>query len=136
MKLSTLFVMFVCAVPTIGCGGSDSASSGQALTANNCGSCHDSGDGSYSGSTKSVVDNAMVYAPNLSSDPDTGIGGWTDDQVFNAVKNGIDDEGKTLCIAMPRWGRKMNDQQIHDIVGFLRTLKPVHRESLETTCPQ
>jgi mono/diheme cytochrome c family protein len=125
------------ALPTIGCGGSTSqVSSGQALAVKNCKTCHDSGDGSYSGSKVTVVNGAKVYAPNISADQDTGVGGWTDEQLFAAIKSGVDDEGKTLCSAMPRWGTRIDDQAIHDIVTFLRTLPAVKNQVAESECPQ
>ncbi|HYQ04616.1 MAG TPA: c-type cytochrome [Polyangiaceae bacterium] len=61
-------------------------------------------------------------APNLTDDP-TGIGNWSDQEVINAIRNGVDDEGRQLNSAMPYWlFHNMNDADVHSIVAFLRSL--------------
>jgi alcohol dehydrogenase (quinone), cytochrome c subunit len=130
------FTLIAAAVPTIGCGGGDTAtvSSGEKVAQNNCLGCHDPGDGSYSGRTTTIERAGAVFPSNLSADPATGVGGWTDAQLFDAIKNGIDDEGKTLCTTMPRWGTKLSDAQITTVVAFLRTLPAVVKEIPGSTC--
>jgi mono/diheme cytochrome c family protein len=44
----------------------------------------------------------------------------TDDYLFTAIKNGGAAVGKNA--AMPAWKSQLNDQEIWDIVGFVRTL--------------
>src|SRR6478735_9046609 len=46
--------------------------------------------------------NSTLPAPNLTDDP-AGIGDWSDQQVINAIRNGIDDEGRQLDAIMPYW---------------------------------
>lgn len=121
------------------CGGNGSSSTGsvsegQTLAQNNCRSCHDPGDNSYSGTTASIVDGGAVFAPNLTPDNDTGVGGWSDAQLFNAIKKGVDDQGQTLCAIMPRWGSTMSDGEINDIIAFLRTLTAVSKQVPDSTC--
>ncbi len=65
------------------------------------------------------------FAPNLTSDPTTGIGKWTDAQIKNAISHGIDNQGNALFPIMPYivFGT-LNDDDLTSIVKFLRTLPP------------
>ncbi len=65
-------------------------------------------------------------AANITQDKATGIGNWTSQDIFNALRNGKDPEGKFLCPPMP-WTtfRNMTDGDIWSIVAYLQTVKPV-----------
>ena len=43
----------------------------------------------------------VFYPPNLTPDPETGIGKWTDAQFVNAVQRGLSPEGEHLVPAFP-----------------------------------
>ena len=43
----------------------------------------------------------IFHAPNLTSDPDTGIGGWSDADFVNAMRLGISPEGRHYYPAFP-----------------------------------
>ncbi|MCL5026408.1 MAG: c-type cytochrome [Chloroflexi bacterium] len=67
-----------------------------------------------------------VPAPNITSDKDAGVGSWTDDQLINAIRNGIDNEGKQLFPIMPYNNYHfMSDADVADLVAFLRTVPAV-----------
>ncbi len=68
-----------------------------------------------------------TYAANLTPDAETGIGKWSADELFNALRTGKDPEGHYLCPPMP-WPtfRNMTDDDLHALVAYLRSLKPVH----------
>src|SRR4051812_39814769 len=75
-----------------------------------------------------------VYSRNLTSDPDHGIGGWTDDQIKRAITRGIDDEGKPLFPIMPYWAfGNMAADDLDSIVKYLRTLPPSANDPMENT---
>ena len=42
-----------------------------------------------------------VVAPNITPDPETGIGNWTDDEIARAIREGVDRDGRTLFPLMP-----------------------------------
>src|SRR5258705_322861 len=42
-----------------------------------------------------------LSAPNISPDPETGSGKWTDDQFRRALRQGIGNDGRTLFPLMP-----------------------------------
>ena len=42
-----------------------------------------------------------VVAPNISPDPNTGAGNWTDDQLARAIREGVGYDGQALFPLMP-----------------------------------
>ncbi len=76
-----------------------------------------------------IPDLGTFYGPNLTPDPETGLGKWTDDQVIHALQTGERPDGRVLAPTMP-WrayaGMKRSD--VADIVAFLRSLTPVRNK--------
>jgi mono/diheme cytochrome c family protein len=74
-----------------------------------------------------------IVAPNISPDPDTGIGRWTDGEVARAVREGVSRDGRPLFPLMnyPAY-RDFSDDEVLSIVAYLRTRKPVRRENART----
>jgi mono/diheme cytochrome c family protein len=71
-----------------------------------------------------------AVAPNLTPDPQTGAGNWTDDQIGRAIREGIGHDGKGLFPLMPyQEYRFMSDEDVESVVVYLRSLPPV-RNSL------
>lgn len=67
-----------------------------------------------------------VFAPNLTSDKETGIGSWTDDMLARAIREGIGHDGRALFEIMPYVHyRNMPDEDLASIIVYLRTLPPV-----------
>jgi hypothetical protein len=115
-------------------------------TTGHCYRCHQSAPVdagiALSGNDNTVVDGGMVYPPNLTPDPGTGLGCWTNDQIATAILYGVDNQGLTLCGVMPRWGlpkgdaaAPLNDASVYNVVDFLRSLPAVSHQVSETTCP-
>src|ERR1700690_993174 len=74
-----------------------------------------------------------VVAPNLTPDQETGAGGWTDDQLARAIREGIGHDGRALFPMMPYEPfRKMSDEDLASIIVYLRSLPPVHSQLLKT----
>jgi mono/diheme cytochrome c family protein len=68
----------------------------------------------------------MVTAPNLTPDPETGLGRWSDDEIGRAIREGVDRDGNTLFPLMPyRRYRHLSDEDLASIVVYLRSLAPV-----------
>jgi mono/diheme cytochrome c family protein len=68
-----------------------------------------------------------VIATNISPDPETGAGTWSDDQFARAIREGIGHDGRTLFPLMPyEQFRAMSDEDLASIVAYLRSLPPVH----------
>jgi hypothetical protein len=67
-----------------------------------------------------------VVAPNLTPDPDTGSGSWSDDALARAIREGIGHDGRTLFPMMPYENyRHMPDEDLASVIVFLRSLPPV-----------
>jgi mono/diheme cytochrome c family protein len=74
-----------------------------------------------------------IVAPNLTPDPETGAGAWTDDQLARAIREGVGHDGRALFPMMP-YGpfRQMSDEDLASIIVYLRSLAPVHSQLRKT----
>jgi mono/diheme cytochrome c family protein len=69
-----------------------------------------------------------VVAPNITPDPETGIGRWTDGEKIRAIREGVDRNGRALFPLMPYIVyRQMSDDDVEAVVAFLDSLPPVRR---------
>lgn len=76
------------------------------------------------------------YPPNLTPDPETGLGKWTDIQFVNAVQRGISPGGEHLIPAFPYLSyARMKTEDVLDIRAYLATLKPVVAPARPPTLP-
>jgi len=74
-----------------------------------------------------------IVAPNLTPDPQTGAGNWTDDQLARAIREGIGHDGRALFPMMPYTHyREMSDEDLASVVVYLRSLPAVCNELPET----
>jgi mono/diheme cytochrome c family protein len=70
-----------------------------------------------------------IVAPNLTPDPATGAGNWTDDQFARAIREGIGHDGRTLFPLMPYQNyHEMSDEDMASVVSYLRSLPAVRHE--------
>jgi len=68
-----------------------------------------------------------IVAPNLTPDPETGAGRWTDDQLARAIREGVGHDGRALFPIMPyQHYRNMSDEDLASVMVYLRSLPPVH----------
>jgi hypothetical protein len=68
----------------------------------------------------------IVVAPNITPDPATGAGSWTDDQLARAIREGIGHDDRTLFPLMPyAHFRHMSDEDLASVVVYIRSLQPV-----------
>lgn len=64
-----------------------------------------------------------VWASNITPDPATGLGNWTDGQIIRAIREGVDNDHEALAPIMPyREYRSLSDEDVRAIVAYLRTL--------------
>ncbi len=69
-----------------------------------------------------------VYAPNVTPDPETGAGGWSDDQLARAIREGVGHDGRALFPFMPFLDfRALSDEDVASVVVFLRSLPAVRK---------
>ena len=68
----------------------------------------------------------VVSAQNITPDPETGLGAWSDDEILRAMREGVDRKGDALFPMMPYVHlREMSDDDAHSVVAYLRTMKPI-----------
>jgi mono/diheme cytochrome c family protein len=102
-----------------------------------CGNCHAMRDAS--GKVEPGMDlaggtvfNAPIFravAPNVTPDPETGIGRWTDDQIVDAIRNGRRPDGTIIGPPMPiEFYRGMSDTDVRGLVAYLRAIAPVRHQ--------
>lgn len=67
-----------------------------------------------------------VPASNITPDPETGIGSWTDEQLITAIRDGRRPNGEQLVSLMPfPHYHQMADADLADLVAYLRTVPAV-----------
>lgn len=71
----------------------------------------------------------IVFAPNLTPDSATGLGGWSTQQVARAIRFGVGSGHERLAIMpWPAYGETLYEEDIEAIARYLRALEPVRRE--------
>jgi mono/diheme cytochrome c family protein len=60
------------------------------------------------------------YAPNITPDPDFGIGGWSDADFIHALRDGVSPDGRNYYPVFPYEAfTKMTDQDILDLKAYI-----------------
>ena len=80
------------------------ARGGYLASAAGCADCHtdkEHGGAPYAGGRALATPFGTFYAPNITPDPETGIGRWSDAQFLGALRNGVDDNGDNLFPVFP-----------------------------------
>jgi mono/diheme cytochrome c family protein len=97
------------------------------VAAGDCMSCHlREGGEPLAGGLGLNTPFGVIYSANITSDKETGIGGWTSDQFYRAMHDGIDDDGKNLYPAFPYpWFRLASRDDDDAIFAFLKSTPAV-----------
>ena len=105
------------------------AERGRYALAGNCMACHTSRGGKpYAGGTPVPTPFGVVYGPNLTPDPQTGIGAWSADDFWRALHNGKSRDGTLLYPAFPYTEyTRMTRADADALYAFLRTVEPVNQ---------
>ena len=98
-----------------------------------CVACHTDSDkkgAELAGGYAIKVPFGTIYSTNITPDPDTGIGHWSDEDFLRAMRKGIGRQGQHLFPAFPYTSfTNMTDEDILAIKAYLSTVKPVRREN-------
>jgi mono/diheme cytochrome c family protein len=74
-----------------------------------------------------------IVASNLTPDPETGLGRWTDGEKIRAIREGVSRNGRALFPFMPyQKFSEMSDEDVYSVVAYMNTMRPV-RNSLPKT---
>jgi mono/diheme cytochrome c family protein len=110
----------------------DSQNGALLFHAGGCASCHtqpESGEEEQfllGGGLELVTDFGIFRVPNISPDPDTGIGQWSPAQFVNAMLNGVSPQGRHYYPAFPYTSyTRMKTEDVLDLKAFLDTLPAV-----------
>lgn len=93
--------------------------------------CHTDPKGTpYAGARSFPIPLGTVYSTNLTQDKDTGLGGWSDKEILDAMVKGIRPNGERLLPVMPYEAYSgMAEEDLKALIAYLRTLNPVRKET-------
>jgi mono/diheme cytochrome c family protein len=117
-----------------------------------CGNCHTDGaligapdsDRVLAGSSVGIAwgnpleqrNPGVVYPGNLTPDVETGIGGWTEEQIVAMLRSGIDAHGGRALAVMPWLAySKLTEEDAAAIALYLRSLAPIVHEVPDNVRP-
>jgi mono/diheme cytochrome c family protein len=103
-----------------------------------CGGCHTARAGgnillepertdAFLGGGNVFVDKGLgtVWIPNLTPDPETGLGRWKDDEILRALRDGVAPDGHFLLPMMPYPSYQyLSDDDARAVVAYLRSIPP------------
>jgi len=112
-----------------GLGEPDLAHGEEMFWAGGCTSCHaaprSQGEDKLilSGGLALNSDFGIFYAPNISTDPEAGIGGWSFTDFANSMKEGVDPAGRHLYPSFPYTSyTRIRMDDLNDLWAFMKTL--------------
>lgn len=103
------------------------------VIASNCATCHTVDGGEpYAGGLPFKTGFGTIYSTNITPDPETGIGSWTEAQFERALRAGIGADGKHLYPAFPYTSfTKIVDEDVAALYAYFQTLSPVNASNRE-----
>ncbi|MFN8625241.1 MAG: cytochrome c [Candidatus Binatia bacterium] len=96
-------------------------------------SCHTAAEGPVgAGGGKIPTPFGTFFGSNITPDPETGIGRWSDAEIRAAIRTGVAGTRGAESPAMPYYYYAgMADDDVADLIAYLRTLPPVRRPNRE-----
>jgi mono/diheme cytochrome c family protein len=79
------------------------------------------------------LNGAPIYAPNITAEPKTGIGTWTEDQFVRAVYEGLHPGGHALRYPMLPY-MELSDAEVRAVFAYLQTVPKIYN-SVRTPPP-
>jgi len=111
---------------------------GEALVgAGDCAACHTAKGGQrFAGGYAMKTPFGVIYSTNITPDPETGIGTWSEAAVARAIHEGVARDGSHLFPAFPYdHFTKVSDDDVKAIYAFLMTRPPVKATPPANTIP-
>lgn len=109
----------------------------QLAAAGNCAGCHTlKGGPAYGGGLGLETGFGLAYTSNISPDPQTGIGHWSEAAFTRAMREGVARDGSHLLPAFPYTHfTKLTDDDVKALYAFFMTRPPVVVTERENTIP-
>jgi len=105
---------------------------GEYLTvAGNCASCHTTSDGEFmAGGLSFATPFGTLYSTNITPDPETGIGNWSDWDFLNSMRHGVRPNGEHLYPAFPYTSfTKVPNEDVAAMFAYLRSIPPIKKDA-------
>jgi mono/diheme cytochrome c family protein len=95
--------------------------------------CHTEPKGTpHAGSRAFPIPFGTVYSTNITQDRETGLGAWTDREIYDAMVKGIRKDGGRILPVMPYEKYSgMAQEDLKAMIAFMRTIKPVKKATPE-----
>jgi len=99
--------------------------------AGDCIACHTARGGeAFAGGFEMPTPFGTLYTPNITPDPETGIGKWTADDFYRAMHDGKSKDGSLLYPAFPYPSyTKVTRADADAIYGYIQTIAPVKKKN-------
>jgi mono/diheme cytochrome c family protein len=97
-------------------------------SAGNCIGCHAAPGGrAFAGGLPLETPFGIVYSTNITPDPDTGIGRWSQEAFDRAMRQGVDRRGSHLYPAFPYTHyTRLDAEDLRALYAYFMTRTPVH----------
>ena len=97
----------------------------------NCQVCHTAvGGRSFAGGRPLETPFGTLYGTNITPDPDSGIGRWSEQAFRRALREGIDREGRHLYPVFPyEYYTRLTDEDIRALYAYIMTREPVQAQN-------
>jgi mono/diheme cytochrome c family protein len=94
-----------------------------------CAVCHTADGGRvFAGARPLATPFGTLFSKNITPDPDTGIGNWSEDAFRRAMKEGVSRSGSHLYPALPyEHFTHVSDDDLSALYAFLMTRRPVRQ---------
>jgi mono/diheme cytochrome c family protein len=98
-----------------------------------CGGCHtdiDNEGPAFAGGRALETPFGIFYSPNITPDPQTGIGGWSEADFIRAMREGKAPDGRTYFPVFPYTSFTLiRDDDLSDLWAYMRSLDTVVQEN-------
>ena len=127
IRMLTLLAAVTVATPVIAQSG-DAERGAYMLAAAGCVACHTvPKDGAFlAGGRELKTDFGSFFTPNITPDPETGIGNWSNEDFIRAMKKGVSPDGGRYYPTFPYTSyTRMTRQDMLDLKAYLDAVPPV-----------
>jgi mono/diheme cytochrome c family protein len=136
-KMTAVILLSICTLPSLVHATGDIKRGKYLVQLGGCNDCHTPGYFLGKSDTSRYLGGSDVgffvpnlgtfVGPNITSDTETGIGKWSEDDIVNALQKGLTPDGRELAPVMP-WSAFVNLTKAvaQAIAAYLKSLPPVH----------